>query len=189
LLNEQFPGTPVLAVSAKTGIGFDPYATFLDQDGAFGQKILEIDYDIYAEGEAELGWLNCSIHLDGSKGTFEMDAIVRDTLEGIAQSLERLDGEAAHVKVIGLDSGGGFAVANLVGRGMKVDLSLASNSVAGEMDLIVNARAAIDPDALQSEVEKAVHAICERYGTKATFRQTQSLRPGRPTPTHRYSSL
>ena len=25
----------------------------LDQDGAFGRKILDIDYDVYAEGEAK----------------------------------------------------------------------------------------------------------------------------------------
>src|SRR6516162_11712281 len=53
LLEQQFPATPVLPVSAKTGQGFDAVTELLDQDGNFGRKILDIDYDTYAEGEAE----------------------------------------------------------------------------------------------------------------------------------------
>src|SRR4051794_22120610 len=58
LVSARFPGTPILAMSARTGQGFDTLTSFLDQQGAFGRKILDIDYDTYAEGEAELGWLN-----------------------------------------------------------------------------------------------------------------------------------
>src|SRR3954471_14320736 len=51
LVGERFPGTPVLRVSAQTGAGFDKLLELLDQTGAFGRKILDIDYDTYAEGE------------------------------------------------------------------------------------------------------------------------------------------
>src|SRR5438128_1471662 len=63
LIDRDFPGTPVLRVSAKTGQGFDALTALLDQDGNFGRKILDIDYDTYAEGEAEMGWLNSSIRV------------------------------------------------------------------------------------------------------------------------------
>src|SRR5262249_15075301 len=56
----DYPGVPVLRLSAKTGQGFDALPELLDQDGAFGRKVLDVDYDTYAEGEAELGWLNCT---------------------------------------------------------------------------------------------------------------------------------
>src|SRR5207248_3723907 len=45
LVAERFPGTPVLRVSAKTGQGFDGVFALLDQEGDFGRKILNIDYD------------------------------------------------------------------------------------------------------------------------------------------------
>ena len=35
----------------------------LDQQGQFGRRILELDYDVYAAGEAELGWLNSSLRV------------------------------------------------------------------------------------------------------------------------------
>ena len=61
LVAAQFPGVPVLWLSAKTGEGFSALTEFLDLEGHFGRRILDIDYDIYAEGEAELGWLNSSL--------------------------------------------------------------------------------------------------------------------------------
>src|SRR4051794_24220042 len=61
LLSEQFPGIPVLRQSAKTGAGFDALVQFLEQQGQFGRRLMELDYDVYAEGEAELGWLNSSL--------------------------------------------------------------------------------------------------------------------------------
>ena len=61
----NIPGVPVLQMSAKTGAGLrgaDRAAR--PARGSFGRKILDIDYDIYAEGEAELGWLNSSVHVE-----------------------------------------------------------------------------------------------------------------------------
>jgi G3E family GTPase len=60
LVKAQYPGVLVLRVSAKTGAGFEGVTQLLDQQGNFGKRILDIDYDVYAEGEAELGWLNSS---------------------------------------------------------------------------------------------------------------------------------
>src|SRR5262245_14548634 len=187
LLADQFPGTPVLVASARTGLGFEGYATLLDQQGAFGRKLLDIDYDTYAEGEAELGWLNTSAHLT-SPTKFPIDPLLTGVIDGLRPLLGRLGGEVAHLKVIGLEEGGAFGVANLVSSSTGTELSLASNAEATEADLIVNARAAIDPEVLEREVYLVVSDLCAELGIALTFRQSQSLRPGRPTPTHRYAT-
>jgi Ni2+-binding GTPase involved in maturation of urease and hydrogenase len=184
LLADQFPGTPVVVVSARTGVGFDAYTAFLDQDGAFGRKLLDIDYDIYAEGEAELGWLNASAHLRAER-PFPIDDVITQVVGQLQEVLGRLGGEVAHLKVIGLEEGGAFGVANLVSSGTGPELSLPSNAETGEADLIVNARVATDPAVLEQEVHRVVRAVCAPHRIDVTFRQTQSLRPGRPTPTHR----
>src|SRR5438874_11678143 len=67
LVADQYPGVPVLRMSAKTGQGFEALTQLLDQKGRFGQRILDIDYDIYAEGEAELGWLNSSVQVNAAR--------------------------------------------------------------------------------------------------------------------------
>jgi hypothetical protein len=46
---------------------------------------------------------------------------------------------------------------------------------------------AMDPAVLEAEVKKVVAAECATMGVAVEFRNSQSLRPGRPVPTHRYA--
>jgi G3E family GTPase len=186
LVAKQFPGIPVLRVSAKTGQGFDAVNHLLEQEGAFGRKILDIDYDIYAEGEAELGWLNTSVRVTAQK-PFELDKLLLDVVNGLKQALKSSGAEVAHLKAIGLWEGF-FGVANLISSGDDAVLSLPSKCEVKETDLIVNARVAIDPAELQTLVEKVVKQVCAARTATQSDAKTQSFRPGRPTPTHRYAA-
>lgn len=186
LVSKQFAGVPVLRVSAKTGQGFDAVTQLLDQDGKFGHKILDIDYDIYAEGEAELGWLNSSVTLKADK-PFDLDALLLDVVKDLQKSLQASDAEVAHLKAIGLWEGF-FGVANLVSSGTQPVLSLPSNCQVKEANVIVNARVAIDPAVLQEQVEGTLSRLAKQRGAAIEFHKTQSFRPGRPQPTHRYAA-
>ena len=186
LVGKQFPGVPVLRVSAKTGQGFDGVHELLNQQGAFGRKILDIDYDIYAEGEAELGWLNSSIRISAAR-PFDLDALLLEVVARLQTSLSSAGAEVAHLKAIGLWEGF-FGVANLVSSSEKPTLSLPSRCQVKETDLIVNARVAIDPADLRAHVERVVQSACADRQAKQSDAKTQSFRPGRPTPTHRYAA-
>lgn len=186
LVSERFPRAPLVRLSAKTGAGFDGLTALLDQQGAFGRKILDIDYDTYAEGEAELGWLNSIARLRATT-PFAVDELVLAVVSDLRTALAGRQAEVAHLKAIAL-ADGAFAVANLVSSATRPEMSLPAGVRVGEMELIVNARVALDPAVLEQEVRAAVAAACARYGAAATFGATQSFRPGRPTPTHRYAT-
>ncbi|HKB42124.1 MAG TPA: GTP-binding protein [Gemmataceae bacterium] len=186
LIGRDFPGTPVLRVSAKTGQGFEAVTQLLDQDGNFGRKILDIDYDTYAEGEAEMGWLNSSIHVTAT-GPLDLNALLLDVAARLRRALSAQGAEVAHLKVIGL-SDVSFGVANLVSNGTAPELSLPSTGRMREFDLIVNARVAAAPEVVEAEVRRHVTAAGEAAGAKCEFRTMQSFRPGRPQPTHRYAA-
>jgi G3E family GTPase len=187
LVTAEYPGVPVLRVSAATGTGFEALVELLDQDGAFGRRVLDIDYDTYAEGEAELGWLNASVRVEAAN-PFDLDALLLGVMRGLKAVLVGLGGEVAHLKVIGQDDGGAFGVANLVSNDTDATLSLPSRCRPREADLTVNARVAIDPAVLEAEVRRVVADECRQIGASPTFRASQSLRPGRPVPTHRYAA-
>lgn len=184
LVKEVNPDAPVLRISAKTGQGFDGLEELLAQEGNFGRRILDLDYDVYAEGEAELGWLNSSVKMTAEQ-EFALDDLLVDLVGSLRDRLAAENYETAHLKVIGLWEGF-FGVANLVSRDSQPELSLPSNSKVREADLIVNARVATDPAVLEAFVREAVQKAGEARGAKVEFRQTQSFRPGRPVPTHRY---
>ncbi|MCA9018226.1 MAG: cobalamin biosynthesis protein P47K, partial [Planctomycetaceae bacterium] len=186
LIDENFPGTPVLRTSALTGEGFEALVEFLEQKGDFGSKILDIDYDIYAEGEAELGWLNSSVRLT-SETSFSLDQLLLDVITRLQASFKAQGVETAHLKTIGLWEGF-FGVANLVSNDSEPKLSLASDCTVNEVDLIVNARVACDPESLTEQVTQVLQNCAQALQGKLEFRQTQSFRPGRPVPTHRYAT-
>jgi G3E family GTPase len=183
LLSEQYPGRPVLRMSAKTGAGFDALCEMLDQRGQFATRMMDVDYDIYAEGEAELGWLNSSMVVK-SPQPFDLDTLLLDLVRRLRDSLQEIDAETAHLKTIGLWEGF-YGVANLVSGDAQPELSLPSNCQVREAHVVVNARVATDPAVLQQHVERAVAASCAALGAAASQQQTQSFRPGRPVPTHR----
>jgi G3E family GTPase len=187
LLEDQFPDRPVLQVSARTGAGFDELFEFLDQSGAFGRRVIELDYDTYAEGEAELGWLNSSLVVSSAR-PFSLDKLLVGIIDRLRGRLAELGAETAHLKTIGM-ADGGHGVANLVSSFTPPELSLASDCSTTSANVIVNARVAIDPADLEREVTSAVRGVAEGLGASAAFRQTQSFRPGRPVPTHRLVQL
>ncbi len=187
LVESRFPDRPLLRISARSGDGFDKLIEFLDQSGTFGRRVIEMDYDLYAEGEAELGWLNSSLTVSADK-PFELDSLLVKIVERMGKRLERLGAETAHLKTIGM-ADGGHGVANLVSSFTPVELSLPSDCRTKHANVIVNARVAIDPADLEREVHSVVTEAAREIGGTAEFRQTQSFRPGRPVPTHRVAQL
>ena len=106
---------------------------------------------------------------------------------GYRTELRAAGAEIAHLKTIGLEDGS-FGVANLVSSHTEPELSLPSHGRVREADVIVNARVAVEPELLEKQVRKAVLTACEARAATPEFRKTQSFRPGRPRPTHRYAA-
>ena len=185
LLTAANPGVPIVRMSARTGAGFDALLEVLDQKGRFGRRILELDYDIYAAGEAELGWLNSSLRVTAPQA-IALDDLLLDITNRLRTSLAASGAEPAHLKSIGM-SEGSHGVANLISSDTPAVLSLSSNCRTRTADVIVNARVALDPQLLETEVHAAVQAACQAVQATPEFRQTQSFRPGRPVPTHRFA--
>ena len=112
-------------MSAKTGAGFDALLEVLDQQGHFGRRILDLDYDVYAEGEAELGWLNSSLRVT-APAPFSLDDLCLNIVQrsaAIAGGQRRRTGTPEDDRHVG----GSHAVANLVSSDTPAVLSLASD--------------------------------------------------------------
>jgi Ni2+-binding GTPase involved in maturation of urease and hydrogenase len=186
LLKEQFPNSPVIKTSAKTGAGFEDLFTFLAQPGQYGQRMMEVDYDIYAEGEAELGWLNCQAQLNATQPVI-LDQFLVELLESLHRKFGELTAEVAHLKVIGMAEGV-YAVANSVSSVDGPVLSLPSGWQGTEIELVVNARVAIAPEKLTELVHASLTQLASQFSCQITVRSLQSFRPGRPVPTHRITT-
>ena len=186
LLQDQFPGRPIVRISARTGAGFDQLCEFLDQRGAFGQRVMELDYDVYAEGEAELGWLNSQVVVESPR-EFSLDTLLVDLIDRLRQRFEAVQAETAHLKSIGLWEGF-YGVANLVSSFTPPELSLPSHCQVKQAHVVVNARVAIDPEQLAQMVRDEIAAAAAALELAHRIETLQSFRPGRPVPTHRITT-
>lgn len=183
LVRERFPGKQVLAASAKEGQGFDEVITALEAAPRAHSSFMEVDYDVYAAGEAELGWLNCQVKVTSAK-KFKLDDLVLRIVTALSESLRAASAEPAHLKVLG-QSADETSIANLVGSEAAPELSLAAEIETSSAELIVNARVAVDPAELESVVVDTMQKVAAEFDVEASVAGMQRFRPGRPTPTHR----
>jgi G3E family GTPase len=185
LIRDRFPGKEVLATSARTGAGFEALTKALDRPETPRLRTPDMDYDVYAEGEAELGWLNCTIKLSAPEGaTFELTAIVHEYVGRLAEACRQAGAEPAHLKVMATAEDDS-AIANWVASDVPPELSLSSGVSASAAELTVNARVAIAPETLSDLVRDTARDLAAAKGLEQSVCDLQSFRPGRPMPTHR----
>lgn len=184
LVNEQFPGRPVLPVSAGTGAGFDALLAHLEGGSIIpAGKTMDLDYDVYAQGEADLGWLNSQGSVV-SDSPFAIDALAIGLVREIQALLSARDAETAHLKVT-VKGAGALAVANSISNCTDPKLSHATGARSDGVELVINARVAVDPETLSALVRQGAESAARAVGGRAALENLRSFRPGRPVPTHR----
>lgn len=185
-LETEYPGRPVIMVSAKTGQNLEAVHEALAATAAPRDHFIEVDYDVYADGEAELGWLNATAKLTAPHA-LPVDAIAEQIVDRLRLSLAELDAEPAHLKVL-CSSGDAVAVANLISSDTSTMLSVESQATGSPLTLIINARVRLDPDSLQTAVSTALEQLSGEHDAKCEIASMESFRPGRPVPTYRATS-
>ncbi len=183
-LAQAYPGVENTTISAKTGDGLDAWLDAVTTQGEAGRRIVGVDYDIYAEGEAVLGWLNATFDLRGEPT--EWNVFAERLLMGLSQRFDSMGAPVGHVKLI-LEAGDGFLIGNLTGKGD----TLSIRGVAGTgatAGLTLNARIQMEPVILE-EIVREVIALASHGCVSATPVAWRCLSPGRPNPTHRYDNV
>ena len=174
---------PVFSMSARSGEGMEQLISAANSTPEPRADAMEMDYDLYAAGEAELGWLNCQVSARADE-RFELDQLVLKMVDGIGRRLIKGQNEVAHLKVLG-QTMSESSIANLVGSSTKTEISLASEIKTDSADLLVNARVAASPEILKQIVETTTDSLSAELGVELKIGEMQSFRPGRPNPTHR----
>lgn len=185
-LRERNPRAEILAVSAREGTGLEAWFETLLAAEAGTAPPPDLDYDEYAEGEAQLGWLNATLRLDAERA-FDGNRLLRD-LAGRLKALLLAEGiEVAHFKAVFTpdEDGSDLAVLNLVRSDASPEMShtLAEPLASGE--LVLNLRAEGDPEQLEAAVREALAACLEADAVRMHVDHLERFRPARPVPVHR----
>ena len=182
-IGDTYPRARTFVCSARDGTGVDEWFDAVLSTQSHDSGSLEIDYDIYAEGEALLGWLNCTVQLEAD-APFDGNQTLVDLAGRIRDGVARTGGDIAHLKMTldSRDGTGTLSVVSLVGTDREPDLRESLLDRVDRGELVINLRAEADPAQLESVTREAVASL---GGVRATMEHLEQLRPGRPTPTHR----
>jgi len=182
-LAEEFPHAEILGLSVRKNDGLVPWFGRLATGEQSRRATMEVDYELYAEGEALLGWLNATAQLATPAG-IDSDATLKAIAAGIQQRLA--GAEIAHLKMtLSPDSGlGDIAVINLVRSDFVPELSLTIEEPVASGQLIINCRAEAAPEAIRDAVRDTIAAL-NSAEMSAQLEHLEFFRPGKPQPTHR----
>jgi len=187
-LAAEFPRAEIMNVSVRESQGLEPWFSKIEAAEQGPGEAMEVDYEIYAEGEALLGWLNATVELNG-RDFFDSEAILKGLATGIQSRLG--DAEIAHLKMTLSPTGGlrDVAVINLVRSDFVPELSLRIEEPVAGGQLIINLRAEAEPEVLRDAVRAAVRELDAASQVQAQLEHLEFFRPGKPQPTHRLTSL
>ena len=146
----------VLAISSKTGEGMDKWLNEVTSRADAGSKLAEVDYDIYAEGEAVLGWLNATLELKGD--SIDWDRFAGNLLNTLSRRFDDSNSVVGHVKLI-IQAGDNFVIGNLTGNNESISIRR-SAGIANEAKMTLNARVQMEPENLEKIVLEEVSNVC-----------------------------
>ena len=189
-LTARFPKSMILETAARQGLGLEVWFEHIATTRQAPRTIMEVDYDVYADGEARLGWLNCTLRLTAEEAR-DGNKFLQSLAAEIQERLNRAGAEVAHLKMT-LDADnavGDVAVVNLVRNDFVPELSqdLQDSFVGGE--LTINLRAEASPELLRRTVTEALGKCCRNYGVLSRCEHLESFQPGKPQPTYRVTDI
>ncbi len=169
-------------LSGKTGCGVEPWLNeVLHTTRVVGARLLQVDYERYAQAEAALGWINlhATVRLETPLSPALLCGPLLDRLES---SLTRARIPIAHLKVFDRTATG-WVKASVCANGTEpvVDGDLLADP-AVEHQLALNLRAIADPEALK----KILWTALDGLAGSVEVSHLRAFRPAAPKPEYRY---
>jgi len=182
LLERRFPGKPYLMQSSLSIAGVTPWLNVIQSGSlALPDKSLNIDYNRYGAGEAQLAWLDEQISLKFPPG--QGKRILQEIISDLLQALSERRAGIGHLKFI-LQAGG------IPGGGAKLSFTaLPEPGWEGQLpeftgdhaQLLVNARVEMEAGSLKSLLDRAL----DKPGLHSAVHAAAAFHPPQPAPARR----
>ncbi|MEM2885358.1 MAG: hypothetical protein QXF24_04635, partial [Thermoproteota archaeon] len=143
----------------------------------------DVNYDVYAKAEAELGWFN-GMYTINSNLPMNVVAVMEGLLKEINRRVRECKGEIAHAKTR-FSTRNGWVKASLVISDESIGITGEVPPPSKDIDVILNIRASIDPVALKSIVKGSLEIVTANYSARYKEWSSSSFRPGYPKPYYR----
>lgn len=180
VIRVEYPGKKILHQNSLLDVS--SWITALEEFKELTPRhSLDIDYDIYAEGESKLAWLDKSIVIQSPHGNGAL--IAREIIRSIFNSMHNRHYKIGHLKFF------------LEGEDWYEKISFTATSTSGEvrirhdevfqLKVLINARVQVEPARLKELVDEVIDLIKEANACSIAFEKESVFKPGYPKPVHR----
>lgn len=184
IIQQDYPLKKILLQNSFNDIHVQQWLDYLNEENIAERKSLEIDYEIYGEGEAKLAWLDAVIQVKTKKLAALKAALV--FTEIMHKKIKEQQLTIGHLKYL-IDDGEQHCKISYTTTLIQQQSS-SFNSTSIHATIIVNARVQTEPDILQKIFTKAIEAAALQTNSDFKIKSLSAYKPGVPKPTHRIAN-
>jgi hypothetical protein len=187
-LRADYPNALVVGYSAKTSDQVDALLSAWDGPSGNSDVDLQVDYDRYANAEAQLAWMNQDLELTAVNDAAPVDLTAwgHALLAALSTWTAEHDAVVGHAKVT-VEAGDEFAKLSLTNAGDDPTIDRRTEPATAAR-AVVNARVACEPTELDTAIADAVAAADAATGAHSSPTAPVSFKPGYPRPVHRLAA-
>lgn len=167
---------PIRLLSAKTGVGVSEWVDQLLTVRSVGHTGVDLDYEIYGQAEASLGWLNATVDLVSDQ-EFSPAALGESVVAKVQEQCRVAESAIAHLKVLLVSAEASDRIALTTSIGQAKWDGEGNLGLVREASAVINARVGANPMELRRMVESALQAAALDLGLSATVQHLESFAP------------
>lgn len=179
IMNEKYSNKLLLYQNSFDPISIQQWLDVLDNQ-LFEQPLsLQIDYNVYGDGEAKLAWHDEAIEIYSPDYTAEQSAV--DLMRSICQKIHLNKYPVGHLKFL-LNGEKKISFTYAPDEELLDSIENKENNLA---TLLINARVQTSPKMLSQIMSEAIKETEMKSNCKIVVKSLASFQPGFPNPTHR----
>jgi G3E family GTPase len=181
-IQAEYPGKIILHQNSKDDHQVARWLETIIQFTDVGQrKTLDIDYNMYGAGEAQLAWLDKTINITSKDGNAVF--LVEHIIRFITHQIQSNHIAIGHLKFF-VESDGVREKISITATSTGSDIRI-FDAASDEASVLINARVETNPSILEKIVDKAVTYVQARFDCNIVSGKWSVFKPGFPRPTHR----
>ena len=156
--------------------------TLYQFDNFLDRSSLDIDYDLYGDGEAQLAWFDQSLTIMASQKNALI--ITKNIIDNINSEIDQQQLVIGHLKFF-IETPDWKKKISITAMA-PVSYYLPGENIS-QVKLLINARVQTEPQVLQKIVHETLKQIIQTHDCNINVEKWSSFKPGYPKPLHRVS--
>ncbi len=182
-MKKEYAGKKIVLQNSLNPEDIQRWLYCLEKPELTKRKSLELDYEIYGEGEAKLAWLDASVRVANKKiSALNASALLS---QKIYEKIKAKGYTIGHLKFLINDGTEQFKISYTE---TSKNENHFFNSASIKASVLINARVQTTPKALQEIVYEAIDEVALQTNSTIQIQSISAFQPGFPKPTHRISS-